>query len=425
MGILRQLLADPALLPRMSGYMKADRFSDESAALLVSSMMAYYKTYDRVPTTPELLQGLRSDVEKGILTAEKLKEARSYLGEALDRPPIDSKYAIDLVSKEEQATAMFKALDGGLIKYRTKTRESFEAIEKEIIKANLIGRADSSLGTDQFTNLAARTEARKSGKLPPRWGTGVGALDDVLIGGLAAGELGCILATAKGGKSNMMGHIALHIASLGGTVVYVTLEMSEAQIVDRHDAAISMVPINNLRENYVVVDRKVNAWFEKKRGSIVVKYMNPRETTTREIRSYLQQIRAERGIVPTVLIVDYADLMGSASKGFEKRHEELGVIYAELRALLNDLQIPGWTGSQATREALSQQVITAANIAESWQKVAIVDCLVALCRTEEEKAANQMRMFVAACRFASDGIQVGPFETALECGRLVIDGGIG
>lgn len=422
--MVRQILADPTMLPKVGANLNPERFQDECARLILRSSLDYFKTYHSIPTLGPVLQGIKALVEAGSLTADKVGECADYFESALDQPPGDTKYLSDLIFAEERATAMYSALDRGLIQFRQRTPEAFQTIERDVSLANLIGKNDSTPGTLMSTTLASRSEDRRSGRVPPRWGTGVQDLDDVLAGGLAAGELGCLLGAAKGGKSTGLGHIALYLAGLGGTVVYITLEMGEQPIVDRQDAAISLTPIDQLVKQASAVEGKVSKWFAEKGGEIVVKYMAPRSTTCREIRAYLQQLRLEREIIPTALIVDYGDLLGAVSAEYEKRHEELGVVYTELRALLGEFKIPGWTGSQANKEALSQQVITAANVAESYKKVGICDVLVAICRTEEEKQAEMVRLYVAACRYATDGILVGPFKSGFKMGRLVMGRGV-
>lgn len=202
----------------------------------------------------------------------------------------------------------------------------------------------------------------------------------------------------------------------------ISLEMGERALADRDDAAISGVPIRALAREAAEVQTKVAGWFRRSGGRIFSKYMPPRETTCREIRAYLQHLRATRSAVPTVLCVDYGDLLGSSSSEFEKRHEELGMVYTELRALGGHLGIPVWTASQAKREALTQKVIGPEQVGESFKKVAICDVLLAICRTEEERAASLLRLYVAACRFAADGGILGPFSTAFDTGRFVATG---
>lgn len=421
-ALIRQLVADPVFLPRISAHFKPSKLSDPEASVLASEILGYFKTYDKVPTLTEIYQGLRLRIESGKFTKDEFIKAQEYYEESHSRPAIDTKYAQDLIFKEERASAMWTALDKSLERYKARTTEAFDQIVQNVTAANQIGRADVSLGSDYFQGLEARTRARREGIVIPRFGTGIIPLDELLSGGLAAGELGCFLAPAKGGKSLSLSHVALHIANQGGTALYLTHEMSESQIIDRLDAAISRVEINSLSRHHEKVHKRTKAFFDKTGGGIIVKYMSP-GSSCRDIKTYLQNLRSERGISPTCLIVDYADKLVSSGR-HEKRYEEMGMVYQELRSLAVDFNIPCWTASQTNREGLDQKIITADKIAASWAKVAEVDVLVAVCRTEEERLARQLRLYIAACRYATDGVEVGPFQSDFECGLLVVDGGL-
>lgn len=418
-AMARQVLADPLLLPKLAPFITAGRVKNEHARLIVEESLAYLKEYGTVPTLLEVLQGVRGRVETGAFKLSKVTEVAAYFEASHDRPLITSKYVMDRVFEEERKSAMWDALDNGLRMYR---QGDLDRIVTDISKANAIGKADISLGIDVLTTLAGRTDLRKSGKTPPRWGTGIAGLDHVLEGGLAGGELGCILGGPKSGKSMFLDHIGVYTAALGGTSVIISLENGEQATADRIDAAISGVPINQLKHNIEIVHGKVSRWFADKAGTILVKYMPPKTTTTREIQSYLQYLRAEKSVQPTVLVVDYGDLMGSATGDYDKRHEELGAVYTELRSMAHDHNFPCWTASQANREALSQKVVKAENIGESLKKVQICDVLVAICRTEDERLAKQLRLFVALCRYATDGDIIGPLVSGYEMGRFVASG---
>lgn len=415
--LVRNLVADPRTLPRLAPYLKPDRLSDERAQLLATAAIGYYRARGRTPTLQETLQEVRLQVDAGKITNEQL-EACGALFEESYSGSADPGYLVDLVLKEERSTAMIQALDVGLSRWKDRTPEAFEAIERQVSAANMIGRVETGSGIDQFATLAARTKARASGNVAQRIGTGVIELDDSLNGGLGPGELGCVLGAAKAGKSSALSQICLYNASWGRTSVLLTLEMGEQEMTDRHDAMLSSVAIANLAHEHKQVERRVRAWFEKTKGRMEVRYLRPYQTTAKDIRALLQTMKLEHGIEPSLLAVDYAGRMG-ASKRSEKRHNEVGYVYAELRDLATELKIPVWTGHQANREALGAREVDLQHIADSYQAVAEVDLMVAICQTAEEREQKQTRLKVLACRYAPSGTLIGPFPTALECGRLI------
>ena len=108
-----------------------------------------------------------------------------------------------------------------------------------------------------------------------------------------------------------------------------------------------------------------------------------------------------QGIVPDLVIVDYADLL--SGKGRERRIE-LGNIYEDLRGLAGEQNLPIWTASQANRSSLTDDVIGAEKIAEDYSKIMTADFVISLSRKIEDKLAGTGRWHVIKNRFGPDGI---------------------
>ena len=67
---------------------------------------------------------------------------------------------------------------------------------------------------------------------------------------------------------------------------------------------------------------------------------------------------------------------------------------------------PVWTATQAARRALSKELVTIADIAESYEKSNVADVIIALCQTREEKEADMLRLFAAKIRDGGGGWMV-------------------
>lgn len=416
-----QLIGDPAVLQALAPHLKPKRIMVPEARLLIEESLAHYSSFQLCPSPVVVMQRVRKRVEDGKVTVEALQDCGRYLIQAKADPPTDREFLLKEVLNEERKAAMFAALERGMDLFQ---RGDYDRIKTTVDQASLIGKVDARPSLNLRKSLAARTKARKAGGLRPRFGVGIPELDDMLKGGLAAGELGCVLGGPKFGKSQFLDQAAVHMASIGGTAVLVTLEMAEDQVADRHDAAIAGVEIDDLAEYADQVEEKVGEWYEKHGGSIIVKYMPPKRTSANDIRAYLQKERMDSSVVPNLLVVDYGDLLSPNDKAKgDSRYESLGDVYTELHDLLNDLSIPGWTASQANRSSLSKEVVTSGDIAESFKKVAVCDALVAICRTEQDRVDNLVSFYLAVCRFAKDGVKTAPYETALSMGRIVAHNG--
>jgi replicative DNA helicase len=335
-----------------------------------------------------------------------------------EQPAVDSDFIRIWILEEARSTAVWKALDFGLKSWK---RRDHDAIRDAMVKACSIGQVDQSFGTNHGETIGERTEDRREGRVRRRHGTGALELDDRLNGGLAAGELGCIFAPPKYGKSLFLQSVAMTEVKQGGRVAYISLEMAESDLTDRTDASISGVPINNLKEKPDFVRSFVDDWYAEAKGTLYIKQLPGYTTSTTDIEQHLQALRVEKDFEPTLLIVDSGDFMRS-SGGEEQRHDlMLGGVYSELRGLAVRWKIPCWTASWAKREALSKKEPTMADVGESWRKVGISDLGVAICSSEEELQSGVFRLYVAWCRFTQGNFSLGPYKNDFARGKLLSD----
>ena len=104
-----------------------------------------------------------------------------------------------------------------------------------------------------------------------------------------------------------------------------------------------------------------------------------------------------------MIIVDYADLLRTLSTRREKR-EELESIYEELRAIMMENNVVGWTASQTNRTGLQAEIITMQSISEAFNKCFIADLIFSVSRTVEDKQKNGGRIYIAKNRNGQDGL---------------------
>ena len=101
-----------------------------------------------------------------------------------------------------------------------------------------------------------------------------------------------------------------------------------------------------------------------------------------------------KSFAPSVIIVDYADIMRSTRQYDSLRHE-LKLIYEELRNLAMEVNIPIWTASQANRDSAKSDIVGLENMSEAYGKAMVADVVVSLSRKPMEKATGAGRLFVA------------------------------
>lgn len=415
------MLADPTVLPRLEPYLRPEGIDDEAARDVVTGCLSYFKIAKSAPTPAGSLQEVRELVKSGKMKEARLSAAEAVIFEARNAPEVASTYLIERLLGEERKRAIWQAMERSLKLYQGGKHDD---IEQEISRASLIGKIDAQPGIDYGSTLRQRTEARLKHKAPPRWGTGIADLDDLIDGGLSKDNpLGIVLGGPKFGKSLFLDHVALHHMVRGGFAFFASMEMGTGEVVTRHDAAISRIPMKEVHQRAEEVEDKVNLFLDRVSGGMHLrKFPGGMVTSCSHVDSYLQQLRIEQGIKPSVIILDYLDEMCANDRSmYDRRHEELAAITGEARALGEKHGCVVWSASQIKAEALEKKTPSIADIAGAFAKAAIADLIVAICRTPEERVEGRVRFFVAASRFSADGVITGSLPSAYEMGLIVVE----
>ena len=204
------------------------------------------------------------------------------------------------------------------------------------------------------------------------------------------------MAPAGIGKSWGLINIGAHAIKKGISVVHYTLELNQAYVGLRYDSVVTGIANQNLKH----YQSQVKEELEKMDGELIIKHYPTKSVSVMGLRSHVEKcIMQDKK--PDVIIVDYADLLRGHGK--EVRHE-LGNIYEDLRGMAGAQEIPCWTASQANRSALSDDIIGAEKIAESYAKIMTADLVISLSRKIEDKLANTGRWHIIKNRFGQDGI---------------------
>lgn len=421
LAFVRQMLADPAVLPRLAEHLRPEGFEQEAVRDIVSGALAYFKIAKAIPRSVAVLQEVREGSNEGRYKIARVTAAEDAIGRAMTSVPVASAYLVEKILGEERRRSLWSALEKGLKLYQGGRHDDIAA---EVARAALVGKGDSVPGVDYGGTLEQRTERRMNRKTPPRWGTGIADLDDLIDGGLTTDNpLGIVLGGPKFGKSLFLDHVAMHHMALGGMAVFFTMEMGVDEVFTRHDAAVSGIPIKYVNERAREVGDYVSSWLARVKGGLhVKKFPGGGVTAPRHLDAYLEQIRIEEGIVPTVIVADYiAEMAADDPNQYERRHEAIAAIASQLRGLGEKHKSIVWSASQIKADALEKETPSISDIAGAFAQAAIADLVVAICRTPIERRDGRIRFFVAASRISADGVATGSLPSAYEMGRIVVE----
>ena len=176
--------------------------------------------------------------------------------------------------------------------------------------------------------------------------------DEFINGGFPALTLSVILAQIHGFKSNTMINFASRQVLHGHNVVLLTLEMSEDMTAQRFDSIYSRLDINrmyhgDLKNQLASALRETKA--TENRGELFIKQYPTGAASVKDFRIYLRELFI-RDIKPSIVYVDYINLMKAAYKKTDDLYMSGKTVAEELRALSFEFALPVVSVSQLNRE---------------------------------------------------------------------------
>ena len=384
--IIASLLSDKKFIQTISDILNPSMFDSDSNKWLVKMIKDYFYEYKKQPTLEVIkykIEELDNDVLKSGVV-EKLRDTWKNV-ESTDLEFVQ-KQTLDFCKNQTLKTAILESVD----LLENKDYDGIKSIIDEAMKAG----TTKDLGHDYIPSFDARLEEATRKTVATPWDV----ISDIMDGGLGAGELGVIVAPAGIGKSWTLQALGAGVLKENKTIVHYTLELNENYVGLRYDSIFSGVTTANIKYHKEEVKKKI----DKLRGKLLIKYFPTKSATVQTIGAHLKQIELN-GIKPSVVLVDYADILMPTGNFREKRHA-IGNIYEDLRGLAGELEIPIWTASQANRSALEEDVIGADKVAEDYSKVMTADFVMSMSRKVEDKIANTGRFHVIKNRFGIDGI---------------------
>ena len=384
--IIASLLSDKKFIQTIIDILKPSMFDSDSNKWLVKSIQDYYFEYKKQPTL-EVLKCSIEEMDNDVLKSgvvEKLRETWKHI-EASDLDFVQKK-TLDFCKNQTLKNAILESVN----LLENKDYDGIKTIIDDAMKAG----TTKDLGHDYLESFKARLEEASRITVGTPWDV----VNDIMDGGLGAGELGVIVAPAGIGKSWTLQSLGSSVLKNKGVVVHYTLELNENYVGLRYDSIFSGVTTANIKYHKEDVEAKI----KKLNGKLLIKYFPTKSATVQTIGAHLKQIELS-GIKVDMALVDYADILMPTGNFKEKRHA-IGNIYEDLRGLAGELEIPIWTASQANRSALEEDVIGADKVAEDYSKVMTADFVMSMSRKVEDKIANTGRFHVIKNRFGIDGV---------------------
>jgi replicative DNA helicase len=392
------MLNSPDFLSQSYDIINPNFFELDANRWIVQTTLEYFDEYKVVPTLEVFKVEMNKAVKDDTLRAGIVESLRGIFQKMKDN---DLEYIqdsfLDFAKNQTLKSAIIKSVDLLQIGQYSEI--------KVLVDSALRSGQPKTIGHDWKKDVSKRLTKDARNTVPTGWD----AIDVLIGGGLAGGELGVVIAPSGVGKSWALATVGANALKVGKKVVHYTLELNENYVGLRYDTIYTGIEPGKIPENPQLIHDLV----EQINGEIIIKYYPARTITSHTIQAHVQQM-ATLGFKPDLIIVDYADLMSATAKT-DARYQELGAVYEELRGLAGELQVPIWTASQTQRSALQDEVIQADKIAESYSKIMTADLVISISRKLEDKVNKTGRAHIIKNRFGADG-QTFP---------MIIDAGVG
>ena len=405
--IFQGLLTDHRWASQIIEVMVPSFFEIKYLSYLSDKYFSYYQKYRAFPTLPLLITIIKEDLVE--TNDEILKDQIvEYLYRMKMNPDMgDIAYvkekSLDFCKRQAFKTALEDAVD--LI-----ATDKFESVVDLMKEAVAVGMP-SSVGHDFFEDAEARFVKMTRQACP----TGIKRLDDrdILQGGLGRGEIGVITANTGVGKSHFLVQLGSNAMRAGKNVVHYTFELSEYAVGIRYDSNLCNIASNDVQDQ----KQKVLEKYENlELGRLIIKEYPTGSASVVTIRNHIEKLLL-KGFVPSLIIIDYADIMRS-TRSYDSLRHELKLIYEELRNMSMDLNVPIWTASQANRDSANSDIVGLENMSEAYGKAMVADVVLSISRKAMEKSTGGGRLFIAKNRAGKDGLV---FPIHIDTSRSIIE----
>ncbi len=391
--IFQALLQDHGWASQMIEVMTHEYFELKYLQYLCDRFFNFYLKYKNFPTLNLLVSIIRDELTEGndVILREQVVE---FLTRVKSSPNLgDLNYVKDKTLDFCKKQVLQQALEESVKAIKLENYESVLNIMKDAVSKG----SPSTIGHDFFNDHEARFAKISRVTCP----TGISHLDskDILNGGLGRGEIGVVTANTGVGKSHYLVAMGAEALRRGKNVIHYTFELSETITGIRYDSNLCDVPSSD------VIDKKdeiLQKYDSSDYGRLIIKQYPTGAASVVTLRNHIEKL-SMKDFMPSLIVIDYADIMKS-TRSYDSMRHELKLVYEELRNLAMELNIPVWTASQANRDSAKSDIVGLENMSEAYGKAMVADVVVSLSRKPMEKATGAGRLFVAKNRAGRDGL---------------------
>ena len=308
--IFQGLLTDHRWAAQINEVMHPDFFDVKYLSYLAGKFFLYFEKYRCFPTLSLLVTIIKDDLtdNNDVILKDQIVEFLYRVKMNPDHGDIE--YVKDKSLDFCKRQAFKEALEKSVELIQTDKFESVLDIMKEAVSIGI----PNSKGHDFFEDAEARFIKLNRHVCP----TGINRLDasDILQGGFGRGEIGVITANTGVGKSHYLVAMGANAMRVGKNVVHYTFELSEHAVGLRYDSNLCGISSNEVQDRKEEVLKRYE---DSGLGRLIIKEYPTGSASVVTIRNHIEKLML-RGFTPSVIIIDYADIMRSTRSYDSLRH---------------------------------------------------------------------------------------------------------
>ena len=269
---------------------------------------------------------------------------------------------------------------------------------------------DSNHGGDYLDDYMERRRLIQEKKDNPKMFTGIptGIMEfDKVSGGLQRGEFGIIIAGTGVGKSIALGNFSVNAWLRGYNVMFVSLEMTKAQVQFRMDSRLAKISHTKFRTGNL--DKNDLKFWKNKMKKLIRERENflhisclHRGCCAMEIEEEALRLESKYERPVDIIFIDYINLMTSnANKGDKrdwKSQAEVGWDIKGLSMDYGDRGIPIWTANQITDEGAKAKKLETYHLKYARGISEVAPVIVAMSQSPDDALQDIMKMWILKCR---------------------------
>jgi len=387
--VLSSLVQNESYARKVIPFLKDEYFHDPIEKRLIQLIIDYYRKYHIPPKRTDLSVSVQNDQK---LNEQQTDDARQIVGQIYAAESAGSEdWLLETTEEFCKSKAVYNAIHEAIAIYQGDSKTLSKNAIPDLLKDAIAVTFDNRIGIDFYEDAGSRFDfySEPENKIPFH----LDILNAVTNGGVTRKTLQILIGGTHVGKSMCLIDLAAGYVRSGKNVLYISMEMREELIMQRFDANMLRVAVNDVaslgKDRYL---NRIDVLRQKSYGNFKVKEFPPGAASSVHIRHVMDELRLKQGFVPDIVMVDYLQITASSrmKPGVVNSFYYFKSVAEELRALAVETDTAFWSASQFNRSGMDSSDAEMSDISESSGIAFTVDAAWGIFRTEELDAVGQL-----------------------------------